>query len=266
VEQNLKFDFAMTGADGKSLEPLFGPHLTGLRNLGNSCYMASTLQSLFALPAFQERYYAAGESALSQHAQTCPKSPADCIECQMLKMADGLLSGRYSVPSARPSHHQISTSPSLTDTRDEPQDEAIFQDGIKPAMFKALIGKDHEEFKTMRQQDADEFLKHLIKTVDRAAPGGRADAVTAGFKFAMETRLQCTECKGVRYRTEELDSLSVPVPIVEKGMQVDGAPVEKKEYKEVRIERCLEMLTGETELEYRCPSCKKQVTANQCAP
>jgi uncharacterized UBP type Zn finger protein len=37
VEQNLTFDFAMTGSDGKGLEPLFGPSLTGLRNLGNRC-------------------------------------------------------------------------------------------------------------------------------------------------------------------------------------------------------------------------------------
>lgn len=35
VEQNLTFDFAMTGADGKELEPLFGPGLTGMKNLGN---------------------------------------------------------------------------------------------------------------------------------------------------------------------------------------------------------------------------------------
>lgn len=37
VEQNMNFDFAMTGADGKELEPVFGPGLTGLKNLGNSC-------------------------------------------------------------------------------------------------------------------------------------------------------------------------------------------------------------------------------------
>lgn len=35
IEQNLKFDFAMTGADGKDLQPVFGPGLTGLKNLGN---------------------------------------------------------------------------------------------------------------------------------------------------------------------------------------------------------------------------------------
>jgi len=43
----MNFDFAMTGADGKELEPVFGPGLTGLKNLGNSCvefccYLSST--------------------------------------------------------------------------------------------------------------------------------------------------------------------------------------------------------------------------------
>ena len=35
IEHNLKYDFSLTGEDGKALEPLFGPGLTGLANLGN---------------------------------------------------------------------------------------------------------------------------------------------------------------------------------------------------------------------------------------
>jgi uncharacterized UBP type Zn finger protein len=35
LEQNLKFEFSLTGEDGKELDPVFGPGLTGLRNLGN---------------------------------------------------------------------------------------------------------------------------------------------------------------------------------------------------------------------------------------
>lgn len=35
IEHNLKFDFSLTGEDGKALEPVFGPGLTGLSNLGN---------------------------------------------------------------------------------------------------------------------------------------------------------------------------------------------------------------------------------------
>ena len=46
----------MTTEDGKQLESLFGPGFTGLKNLGNTCYMASVIQILFSLPSFEERY------------------------------------------------------------------------------------------------------------------------------------------------------------------------------------------------------------------
>ncbi|TFY74314.1 hypothetical protein EWM64_g9698, partial [Hericium alpestre] len=35
IEHNLKFDFSLTDESGKALEPVFGPGLTGLANLGN---------------------------------------------------------------------------------------------------------------------------------------------------------------------------------------------------------------------------------------
>ena len=49
IEHNEKFDFSMTTEDGRQLEPLYGPGQTGLKNLGNSCYMASVVQCLFHL-------------------------------------------------------------------------------------------------------------------------------------------------------------------------------------------------------------------------
>ncbi|KIO22723.1 hypothetical protein M407DRAFT_9788 [Tulasnella calospora MUT 4182] len=151
IEHNLNFDFSMTGDDGKSLEPVFGAGLTGLANLGNSCYMASVIQSLFSLPAFQTRFY---PTSLA-HAATCPEPlPASCLECQMGKLADGLLSGRYSHPRKVPDPSAVVHSPSP----DAPDHTAPqFQEGLKPTMFKALIGKGHEEFSTMRQQDSEDL-------------------------------------------------------------------------------------------------------------
>uniref|UniRef100_A0A665VK07 Ubiquitin carboxyl-terminal hydrolase n=1 Tax=Echeneis naucrates TaxID=173247 RepID=A0A665VK07_ECHNA len=41
---------------GTTLRPLFGPGLTGMKNLGNSCYLNSVMQVLFTVPDFQSKY------------------------------------------------------------------------------------------------------------------------------------------------------------------------------------------------------------------
>ncbi|KAF7974371.1 hypothetical protein HWV62_12338 [Athelia sp. TMB] len=253
IEQNLRFDFSLTGEDGKAFEPVFGPGLTGLANLGNSCYMASVMQTLFALPAFQERYL----PSAADHWSTCSVPlPADCVDCQMHKMADGLLSGRYSHPAAHVPQHP----PDSTLLHDSPT--PVFQEGIRPVGFKALIGKGHEEFSTMRQQDSEEFLSHLL-TVLRRNAHARAGAVkqepTEIFAFAMEQRLQCGECKGVRYRVDGMDVVSVPVPAHEKEKDKEGKTV----WSEVQLEACLDGLTGAEALEYACPKCQKNVIATK---
>lgn len=55
------------------------------------------------------------------------------------KLGVGLLSGRYAVPLA----------------------EGV-QAGVSPHMYRQLVGKDHPEFTTRRQQDAHEYYLHLL--------------------------------------------------------------------------------------------------------
>lgn len=133
-------------------------------------------------------------------------------------------------------------------------------------MFKTLIGKDHEEFSTMKQQDADEFFKHLLKNIKQSTKATGAEDPTEIFTFEQEMKLQCGECGGVRYRTEVQESIGLPVPIVVKkdAMVLDGEEKKKVEYEEVEIMRCLENLTSPTEVQYKCPLCAKNVTAYQC--
>ncbi|CDO69813.1 hypothetical protein BN946_scf184803.g11 [Trametes cinnabarina] len=257
IEQNLKFDFSLTGEDGKALEPVFGPGLTGLSNLGNSCYMASVVQTLFSLPAFRQRYYPTAAS----HWETCRESlPANCVDCQMHKLADGLLSGRYSHP--RPHQSNSPSAPKETNPLAHDTPTPVFQEGVRPIGFKSLIGKGHEEFMTMRQQDAEEFFTHLITVLRRNAKKAGVDErnePTQIFEFGMEQRLECGECKRVRYRVDEMDTLSVPVPAREKGKDAEG----KTLYEDVQLKECLDIVTGTEALEYQCPACQKKVIATK---
>lgn len=242
IEQNLKWEFSMTTGDGKELKPIFGEGFTGLKNLGNSCYLASVLQCLFSMPAFAARYY---------HPKEPPPSaplPAEDLETQLRKVADGILSGRYSYPDT-----------DVVASEDSPY--IPHQKGLAPAMLKHLIGRGHEEFSTMRQQDAFELLLHLLKLVTRSPhPSPGQDPVNA-FRFVMEQRLQCISCNRVRYRSDEQDNISIPVPVRRKLRVINSDSSDEKpkdEFEPVTLKECLDIFTGAEEVELACPACSSK--------
>lgn len=173
----------------------------------------------------------------------------------MLKLGDGLLSGRYS-------HRAKAPPPSSTDF-DASQEPPKFQEGIKPSQFKALIGKGHEEFSTMRQQDSEEFLQHLVTRLRAEAKRqGRTEEneATNILRFGMEQRLQCSECRRVGYKVDEVDLASLPVEAVEVGITEEG----KKIWKEVQLGESLDSLCATEELaDYACSNCGKKVRAEK---
>lgn len=270
--------------------------------------MASVLQVLFALPAFSDRYLTKGAA----HALMCQNTnPATCFECQMAKMADGLLSGRYSVPRPETSEaNDDATAEAFAppgsgqseDLSGQPVKEkpvVAFQEGIRPIMFKSLVGKDHPEFSTMRQQDSEEFFKYLVSLIQKTSKSegigasmpeeDRSPDPTETFKFQMQERLQCQVCKGVRYKSVPEESVSMPVPFIKastahsinSSMDVDvkgkasaegtedaaigslDSTDSKTEYQPVAIEECFRLLTSTAQIEYRCPRCEKSVTADK---
>ncbi len=79
---------------------------------------------------------------------------------------------------------------------------------------------------------------------------------TSVFAYGMEQRLQCNDCKKVRYRVDNMDVVSVSVPAVEKGKDADG----KTLYEEVSCGSA-RVTTRCRRLEYACPSCQKSVHA-----
>ncbi|CAL5874896.1 uncharacterized protein PFLUO_LOCUS9198 [Penicillium psychrofluorescens] len=183
---------------------------------------------------FQERYYRPTEEP------PVSQTPAHDLETQMRKLADGILSGRYSHPDSR-----VVASP------DSP--EVPHQKGLAPTMFKYLVGQGHEEFATMRQQDAFEFLLHLFKAVSMSKhPAGLVNPVQH-FRFEVEQRLQCLACKKVRYKIDEQDNLSIAVP----ARRISPSN-EMNQFESVTLAECLEIFTAEEIVELSCPGCGSQ--------
>jgi ubiquitin carboxyl-terminal hydrolase 5/13 len=242
IEQNLTYDFSVTSHDGTLMQPLFGKGLTGFANLGNSCYINSVVQTLFALPSFQQRY------SNPDHTRTCSNPlPATCLECQMLKLSNGLLSGDYSHPS------ELQTKRALQ-AQNTSEPPVVFQDGLKPMNFKSLVGKGHPEFATMKQQDAEEFLSYLLTVLRRENHKTKSVSdPTKVFTFAMQQRLQCLSCKGVKYRVDTMDVLGITVPAKEKGKTDEG----KVLYEDVNFKSCLQDATNTSERVegWKCTSC-----------
>ncbi|OWR51068.1 Ubiquitin carboxyl-terminal hydrolase 5 [Danaus plexippus plexippus] len=63
---------------GSELRPLHGPALTGVNNLGNSCYINSVVQVLFRMPDFIRRYVEGAPEIFS----TFPEDPANDFNVQ----------------------------------------------------------------------------------------------------------------------------------------------------------------------------------------
>ncbi|KAH0517090.1 Ubiquitin carboxyl-terminal hydrolase 13 [Microtus ochrogaster] len=154
---------------GTKLKPMYGPGYTGLKNLGNSCYLSSVMQAIFSIPEFQ---------------RAKPIALALGILLYRGVFCIGLCSGQEALQLR---------------ILEWPQ-----QNGISPRMFKAFVSKSHPEFSSNRQQDAQEFFLHLVNLVERNRIGSENPSDV--FRFLVEERIQCCQTRKVRY-TERVDYL-----------------------------------------------------------
>lgn len=221
LDTNNNWQFSLDGADGDKLEPLFGSGLTGFQNLGNSCYLNSCIQALFSFPEYRSFF----EGRAFDKSVT---DPATDLTSQMIKIYDGLLSGRYSKPSELKG------------------DE--YQLGIKPSTFKALVGKDHAEFRTNKQQDAFEFLLYLTDKLDKEF----GLTLNRSFKFLIGNKVVCQNCHVGNLSEELVDNVSIPLKETVIGEDENG----KKLYEEAHFEDSFKTFcANETIDHFRCDAC-----------
>ncbi|KAK3106047.1 hypothetical protein FSP39_011642, partial [Pinctada imbricata] len=190
---------------GSNLTPLYGPGYTGMRNLGNSCYMNSVMQVVFTVPDFQKRYVDCAMDIFSN----CSADPSTDFTVQMAKLGQGLLTGEYSKPP-----------PEGAD------DKILPPSGIRPQMFKTLIGKGHPEFSTKRQQDAQEYYLHLLNILEKNTRGTLNPSDS--FKFKVEERVQCTQSGKVKYSNRPEYCLALPIPMEAATNKKEVEEYEKK--------------------------------------
>eukprot|EP00004_Rigifila_ramosa_P018589 TRINITY_DN4646_c0_g1_i3.p1 TRINITY_DN4646_c0_g1~~TRINITY_DN4646_c0_g1_i3.p1 ORF type:complete len:419 (+),score=63.35 TRINITY_DN4646_c0_g1_i3:1158-2414(+) len=158
---------------------------------------------------------------------TCRQPSAKCLTCQCTKLFSGMASGAHSFPE-QPGSNQHA--------------------GVLPRMFKSLVGADHPEFSSMRQQDSAEFLRHFLRLVERnhqqqRLPGPDPSTV---FSFEIAERLECLSCHAVRRSTAAAGDLHIRLPL-------DGTAA---------MGDCLAAAFSPVEIDdFRCPNCGKVATA-----
>lgn len=200
LDQNMNFDWNRIQESGQELEPLFGHGYTGLVNLGNSCYMSSTMQVVFSTNSFITRYYA--EQNLRSAFELAPADPTLDLNMQLTKLGHGLLSGKYSSPTRE------------VEKLGHSKGASAVAEGIPPRMFKTVIAASHPEFSSTRQQDALEFFLHFLDQVQQIHAGKAELDPSSSFKFVIEERLQCPSGK-VTYNEREDYVLSLNIPLSE---------------------------------------------------
>ncbi|XP_053658453.1 ubiquitin carboxyl-terminal hydrolase 5 [Anopheles marshallii] len=181
---------------GSQLIPIAGPGYTGMKNLGNTCYLNSVMQVLFTIPDFVRRFVD-GSKAIYD---TFPADPANDFNVQMAKLGTGLCSGDYSGLS------------------DNSLDSADSLCGIAPTMFKALIGQGHPDFSTKQQQDAQEFFLHMVSMLQKHSRHQENPA--EALRFCIEDRVECCSSGKVMYNRRDEWCLPLQIPL-QKATNLD---------------------------------------------
>ena len=190
--------------------------------------MNSVLQILFSLEDFQERYFKQGNA----HLENCNRYAPDCFICQFSKIGNGLCSGDYSIKKEEKviegDKEKIEVYNIFLKDFGLNKILKFYQDGLKIHNFKTLVGKDHPEFSSNRQQDAMEYLQFLFSYLQKIEKQNNFQDITKIFSFIQATKLNCMDCGGVKIRENSSTELKLNCPYIKQEKPEDESGFEKE--------------------------------------
>jgi hypothetical protein len=189
---------------------------SGLRNLGNTCYMNAVLQALIHNPSFRASFLAAPpteyhhrtpKEEAGEGSEIGDKPPSKQRGAACFNEQPDNISLRYHLSALL--HAIENKESSITSGRKVESPEGLH----------SAIGRVMPYFEGCRQQDSQEFLLHLLErirweeqeqTTDQLA--GRVSAVDQ-FTGALMSELKCTKCGQVSIKQEPFTDLSLALPV-----------------------------------------------------
>lgn len=116
-------------------------------------------------------------------------------------------------------------------------------------MFKNFIGKGHEEFQTGRQQDAQEYLQHLMDKIEKEEKARGRQNPCQMFDFDIEHRYECNNCHCVAYVPERTNQINLHIVTLENDVMLPEVE---------EMKNCLERFLGDEIINKECPSCNNK--------
>uniref|UniRef100_A0A915EQV9 USP domain-containing protein n=1 Tax=Ditylenchus dipsaci TaxID=166011 RepID=A0A915EQV9_9BILA len=104
--------------------------------------------------------------------------------------------------------------------------------GIRPIQLRRVVGRGHYEFSTSKQQDVEQYIRHLFEIIDNNAPTGQ-NPVNA-VRFVNVNRFEDIASTHVRYRKHDDYILPLTIPMAYARQSKDDP-----ERKTISLKECI---------------------------